>query len=337
MASGYYLQDHPNPVTAQFGWQRSRVSGVIGIHTAENNTCFQGPDPGDADVAGFISRRTDHGSYHTLCDADSRTPLVWPGYSAWADTTNNAHAMSVSAAVRANDWAAMTPERRYAVLVQMAYAAAELTWTAVRDGLQAEVTPARRISAAEAISGSRAGFYGHGETNPGSRYDPGKDFDWGTFLALYESIISGNEIGDDDMPSFTEHEIHDMDGNPTSVEKLLNSLDAKVTTSLQEVREARQEQLRTQAAVSGLLATEFEDPSEPGKFYKFADFVVWGATNAKIAAGAAGREPQSIDPEILAEAFAQASAGLTAGKVAEKVAELIQVNTAVTVKKEGTP
>lgn len=332
MATGYYLVDNPNPVTAQYGWPRSRVSGVIGIHTAENNTCFGGPDPGDTDVAGFISRRTDYGSYHTLCDADSRNPLVPPAYAAWADTTNNAHAMSVSAAVRANDWAELGEERSRAVLLQMAYAAAELTWTAVEQGLQSEVTPARRISAAEAISGSRAGFYGHGETNPGTRYDPGAGFDWDTFLDFYQTIIDGNEIGEDDMSgaALSEHNIHDKDGNETSVEKVLISLDTKLSASLQELREARQEQLQTKAAVSGLLATEFEDPSEPGKFYKFADFVVWGATNAKAAAGAAGKQGE-LDPKLLAEAFAVASTGVTA----EKVAELLQANTVVSVKKEG--
>ena len=185
MATGYYLQDNPNPNAGQFGWPRSRVSGVVGIHTAENNTCFAGPDPGDADVARFIANRSDFGSYHTLVDSDSITPLVHPSWSAWADTTNNAHAMSVSAAVRANDWLQMEVNRRRQVVINMASAAAELVKTAVREGLLATPTPARRINSSEAVSGSRAGFYGHGETNPGTRYDPGKDFDWDLFLASY--------------------------------------------------------------------------------------------------------------------------------------------------------
>ncbi len=191
MATGYYLQDYPNPNTPQYGWQRSRVSGVIGVHTAENNTCFNGPDPGDTDVAGFISRRTDYGSYHSLADADSRTRLVHPRFAAWADTTNNAHAMSVSAAVRANDWLRMTQDRRRQAVVNLATAAAELAQTAVRDGLLAAPTPAVRLTAAEAIAGSRPGFYGHGETNPGTRYDPGKDFDWSLFLTAYAAALGG--------------------------------------------------------------------------------------------------------------------------------------------------
>ena len=194
MASGYYLQDNPNPTTPQFGWPRSRVSGVIGVHTAENNTCFNGPDSGDLSVAEFVTRRTDHGSYHSAADVDSWRRWVHPSYAAWADTTNNAHAMSVSAAVRANDWLAMTPERRRAVVVNLAAAAADLVQVSIRDGLLATATPARRISAAEAISGSRAGFYGHGETNPGTRYDPGKDFDWDLFLSSYAEFVGGGVV-----------------------------------------------------------------------------------------------------------------------------------------------
>lgn len=114
-----------------------------------------------------------------------------------------------------------------------------------------------------------------------------------------------------------------IDGNPVSLEGQLRSLDTKMTAALEETR-------GTRAAVSSLFATEFEDPSEPGKFYKFADFVVWGATNAKLAAGNSGKPVQSIDPVLLAEAMAQASTSVTA----EKVAELLQVN--VTTK-EGAP
>jgi len=189
MATGYYLQDNPNPYTPQYGWPRNRVSGVIGVHTAENNTCFNGPDPGDTDVAGFISRRTDYGSYHVLADADSVNPLIHPSWAAWADTTNNAHAMSVSAAVRANDWSRMDPARREQVVRNLGAGAGLLALTAVRDGLLSAVPPAVRISAADAINGTRPGFYGHGETNPGTRYDPGADFDWGLFLSSYATTV----------------------------------------------------------------------------------------------------------------------------------------------------
>lgn len=188
----YYLVERPNNITPQFGWQRTRVSGVIGVHTAENNTCFNGPDGGAEQVAAFIGGRSDYGSYHVLADADSIIDLVHPSWAAWADTTNNAHAMSVSGAVAANDWRSMSEANRVAVTVNMAVGAARMVQEAVAYGLLATPTPARRISAAEAISGSRAGFYGHGETNPGTRYDPGAGFDWDLFLSSYQQAINGS-------------------------------------------------------------------------------------------------------------------------------------------------
>lgn len=189
---GYYLQDNPNPNTPQFGWPRKKVSGVIGVHTAENNTDFAGADSGAEDVARFIGRRADYGSYHALADADSRIKLVHPSYSAWADTTNNAHGMSVSGAMQAARWRELTPERAAALTRNMAYAAAELVRDAIAAGLMTSPTPARRITPAEAIAGSKAGFYGHGETNPGRRYDPGQNFDWILFLQTYAAAVGGS-------------------------------------------------------------------------------------------------------------------------------------------------
>lgn len=187
----YYLQDNPNPTFGQFGWKRTRVSGVVGVHTAENNTDFEGADPGAETVASWLTRRADPGSYHAIADADSRLKLIHPRYAAWADTTNNAHGMSVSGAMQAARWRELTPERAAALTRQMAYAAAELVQDAVAAGLLSTPTPARRITPAEAIAGSRAGFYGHGETNPGRRYDPGQNFDWTLFLQTYASAMGG--------------------------------------------------------------------------------------------------------------------------------------------------
>ncbi len=188
---GYYLQDNPNPNAGQFGWPRTRVSGVIGVHTTESGVIPSGPDGGAENTARFIGRRTDYGSYHALADADSRLKLVHPSYAAWADTTNNAHAMSVSGAMNAARWRDLTPERAAAIVRNMGIAAAELVQDAIAAGLLSTPTPARRITPAEAVSGSRAGFYGHGETNPGTRYDPGQNFDWDLFLTTYANAIAG--------------------------------------------------------------------------------------------------------------------------------------------------
>lgn len=191
MSTGYYLQDNPNPNFAQFGWPRKKVSGVIGVHTTESGVVPSGPDGGAENTAAWIGRRPDPGGYHALADADTRIKLVHPRYAAWADTTNNAHAMSVSGAMDAARWRDLPPERAAAITRNMGYAAAELVRDAMAAGLLASPTPARRITPAEAIAGSKAGFYGHGETNPGRRYDPGQNFNWDLFLSIYAAAVGG--------------------------------------------------------------------------------------------------------------------------------------------------
>lgn len=187
----YYLEDHPNHTLAQYGWPRTRVSGVIGVHTTESGVFPAGSDPGAENTASYISVRNTHGSYHALADWDTRIKLVRPRYAAWADVTNNAHALSVSGAMNAARWRDLTPERAAGIVRNMGLAAAELVKDAIADGLLDSAPPARRITAQQAIDGTAAGFYGHGETNPGTRYDPGQNFDWNLFLATYAAAING--------------------------------------------------------------------------------------------------------------------------------------------------
>lgn len=187
----YYLEDHPNPNFAQYGWPRTKISGVIGVHTTESGVVPAGADPGAENTAGFIGRRTDPGSYHILADWDTIVPLTRPTFAAWADVTNNVHALSVSGAMNAARWRDLTPERAAGIVRNMGIAAAILVRDAIAHGVLAEIVPARRITAAEAIAGTRAGFYGHGETNPGTRYDPGTNFDWDLFLSTYAAAVGG--------------------------------------------------------------------------------------------------------------------------------------------------
>ncbi|MDQ0678103.1 hypothetical protein QFZ30_001485 [Arthrobacter pascens] len=190
----YYLEDHPNTNLAQYGWPRNRVSGVIGVHTTESGVFPAGSDPSAENTARYIGVRTNHGSYHALADWDTRIKLVRPRYAAWADITNNVHAMSVSGAMNAARWRDLTPERAAGIVRNMGIAAAELVLDAIAAGLLDSPPPARRITAAEAIAGTKPGFYGHGETKPGTRYDPGQNFDWGLFLATYAAAVGGGII-----------------------------------------------------------------------------------------------------------------------------------------------
>lgn len=231
----YYLQDHPNPNTPQYGWERAKLgqsgvhlSGVIGVHTSEAITDFEGVDNNAENNAAFLGRRSDYGSYHTTGDADSQLDLIHPRYAAWADTTNNAHAMSVSGCLQASRWREMTPERAAAVVRNMALAAARMVLTAVRDGYLAAPTPAVRISATEAISGSRAGFYGHGETNPGTRYDPGTHFDWDLFLATYAAAVGGTITA---QGATEENDVGTVEG---FTDKAMENLAVMVHTAVKE-------------------------------------------------------------------------------------------------------
>ena len=188
----YYLEQYPNVGVPQYGWQRSRVSGVVGVHTTESGVYLEGADPGAENTAGYLTRRTSHGSYHIMADWDTIIPLVRPTFAAWADTTNNAHAMSVSGAMNAARWRDLSPERAARIVRNMGIAAAMLVRDAIAHGVLDEIVPARRITAQQAIDGSAKGFYGHGETNPGTRYDPGQNFDWDLFLATYAAAVGGS-------------------------------------------------------------------------------------------------------------------------------------------------
>lgn len=226
----YYLEDNPNPNTPQYGWERSRVSGVIGVHTTESGVDMEGDDQGAENTAAFIARRTDYGSYHILADWDTIVPLTRPTFAAWADTTNNVHAMSVSGAMDAARWRDLPPERAAQIVRNMGIAAAMLVHDAIAHGLMDQPTPAVRITAAEAIAGSRPGFYGHGETNPGTRYDPGSNFDWDLFLASYAAAVGGTiqyqstTVQEDDMAQVPQEE---WDGLKAQVASLVDNVATK--------------------------------------------------------------------------------------------------------------
>lgn len=103
---GYYLIDHP-PAVQQFypGRQSGGWSGGVLVHTAENVMDDVGPDTGAENVAAFIARRKEYGSYHILADSDSVVLLVPPTATAFhcAADGYNSTTVGVSYACRSVD------------------------------------------------------------------------------------------------------------------------------------------------------------------------------------------------------------------------------------------
>lgn len=168
--------------------RRGTESGVIVIHTAESVMDAVGPDTGAENVARFIQGRDTFGSYHTLADSDSVVRLVPFDAEAYGDRTgSNSHAIHISFACSAADWVRMSPEKREAFLLNGARAAGEAAhWLKAEHGI---TVPARRITRGQ--SDARVpGFISHGERDAGRRTDPGRDFPWLRFLALYASMMS---------------------------------------------------------------------------------------------------------------------------------------------------
>jgi len=78
---GYYLLDNP-PASPQFYPSRNNgLSGGVVIHTTEG----AGGDTAAENTAGFISRRSDPGSYHMIVDTDSSVAMMPDDYVAFGD------------------------------------------------------------------------------------------------------------------------------------------------------------------------------------------------------------------------------------------------------------
>jgi hypothetical protein len=199
---GVYLEDHP-PASRQFhDPRRARVTGAIVVHTAEAPADLLAPDLAAEGVAGFIARRSDPGSYHTLVDSDS---IVRLGRYEWEmfgeGTGGNRWALHLSFACETITWRLGTSNRWVTgALRNGARAAADMArWVESTTDI---VVPARRITPAQYRAG-RPGFIGHGELDPGRRSDPGLHFPWEEFLAHYADEMSTTTEGDDMPPPIT--------------------------------------------------------------------------------------------------------------------------------------
>ena len=98
---GYYLLDNP-PASPQFYPSRNNgLSGGVVIHTTEG----AGGDTAAENTAGFISRRSDPGSYHMIVDTDSSVAMMPDDYVAFgvAAPGFNSKCWMIAIAARSSD------------------------------------------------------------------------------------------------------------------------------------------------------------------------------------------------------------------------------------------
>lgn len=190
---GAYLIDNP-PAISQYRNRSRRPTGLVVLHTAEGVMDTVGPDTGAEATAEFIRRRTSYGSYHVICDSDSRITLVPFHLAAFQDGTgSNEYALAISFACKTSDWRRMSPEKRKGFLRQGALAFREMqVWLKANYGI---TTPLRLVSKAQSDAGA-AGLIYHGHRDPARRTDPGISppnlFPLAEFIAEIGSVLGGS-------------------------------------------------------------------------------------------------------------------------------------------------
>lgn len=180
----YFLIDNP-PRTSQFEVNRERPpSGVVVLHTAENQPDFDGDDSKAEAVASWIQRRTDHGCYHSIVDSDSTVRMMPYSYKAYHVKGHNISTLGLSFACRTIDWDVVPDWWVDGAMRQAGMEARRMSdW--LLDEYQFSV-PAVKISRREYDEG-RKGFLGHSDLDPPPRrFDPGEGFDWERFLDAYK-------------------------------------------------------------------------------------------------------------------------------------------------------
>ena len=182
-----YLEDNP-PARSQWrSPRRAEVTGAIVVHTAESQTDVSPPDSGAENVASFISRRSDPGSYHSIVDSDTTVHLgryLWEMFG--EGTGGNRWALHLSFACQAHQWPTLPISWVQGAIEQGAREAAAMAhWVHAETGV---VVPPRTITRDEYRAG-KPGFIAHGTVDPGRRSDPGAQFPWDVFLDRYSELL----------------------------------------------------------------------------------------------------------------------------------------------------
>ena len=178
--AGFFLVEHG--ATKQYGEKRRNgalLTGTAVVHSAENFPDTAYPDLGGENVASWITRRTDYGSYHDLADSDSWIPMAPYEYECWHDRFLNNWAYGVAGAFRAHEFHLCSQEYRDRTVENMARAAGKFVRYMREE--HSIVVPIALINQSQARA-RVPGFLAHGTSDPGRRSDPGPYFPWPTFL-----------------------------------------------------------------------------------------------------------------------------------------------------------
>lgn len=181
VATGVYLEDNP-PRRSQFRiGRRDTVKPVIVVHTAEG--------VGAHNVATFIRRRGNAGSYHLVGDLDEIVQLVRFDNEAFGDATgSNRWAIHISGAMFADHWEDMgAAERDGWIDTYVAMAVIAAHW--FKEAGVGLPMPAF-LNRAESNRRAASGFTSHRARDPERRTDPGLGFPWDAFLRRYAEAIN---------------------------------------------------------------------------------------------------------------------------------------------------
>lgn len=174
--------------------RRQTLSGVVGIHTAENAPDFVLPDTGAERVARFLADRTTAGSYHRVVDSDSVVAMMgWMEEAAGDGTGTNAHAVHLSFATQAHLWPTKPKWWRDGALNNMALVLTDFARYVLDHRGPAFVPPARWITGDQARD-RVPGLVTHASLDPSRRSDPGPHFPRQELADIYSFFMVHNGI-----------------------------------------------------------------------------------------------------------------------------------------------
>jgi peptidoglycan hydrolase-like protein with peptidoglycan-binding domain len=158
---GYYLLDNP-PASQQFWPSRNNgLSGGVVIHTTEGS----GGGSAAENTAGFISRRSDPGSYHMIVDIDSSVAMMPDDYVAFgvAASGYNSRCWMIAIGANSSDLDGNNPDTQ----AEIDRMGAEIVAFWQRNGI--DVASAAQFIGEEVKD--RPGLAHHGDVQPWDRSD----------------------------------------------------------------------------------------------------------------------------------------------------------------------